>query len=293
MPWQGFERVGKKAREKRERKKPGSTAKVKLPSLPKSGDPVDWEKLGSGDLNLVEAHVKNYLKGVREAETALMILGRDASAQVMEIAEQTGNAELLEFGKKLVAVKPKIETNMQELRRDSIVELMERELPKAKKLADSPQIFVNGSAVAVFDPLRVADAICRGGRPRSDVNRISQGDLLWVSSGEGEEKTKVVLAEGDGGAGKALELRLQVDSGLVYVGPPEASDGPRLGTVRFHPFKTGFDDFVGKGRFVSVAPGRYAVRIRREGGEVRIFLAPAPNDAPLTLSMSMLALDSA
>lgn len=283
--------MGKKSREKRERKEAGAPSKKNKPGLePRLPvDPTVWEKLGSGDLRLVEAHVEKYLQGKREAETALTILGRDASAQVMEIAERLGNEKLLEFGRRLVALKPKLETNMLELRRDSIVELLEAENEKAPALGEGPAVTVKGGAVAVFDPLRVADALVKGGRPRADIARIGQGDLLWVAVGEADARTEVTLSEGEGPSG-ALVLRLQVDSGVVFVGPPEASDGPRLGSVRLHPSRTALDDHRAEGHFIRVPPGRYAVRVQRENGTLRLFVSPTPEEAPLTLSLAQLML---
>jgi hypothetical protein len=289
VPWQGWERVGRKSREKRERGAGSAKAKKKkseVLGLPTSGDGI-WERLGSGDLRLVEAHVENYLKGIQEAETALRILGRDAAAIVSDIAERMDDEKLRDLAKQLVAVKPKITTNMMELRAESVAEHVERAKQEATKLG-SGAVTVAGPAFAVFDPVRIADALVKGGRPRTDIARIGSGDLLWVAVGDETASTPVVIAEGEGKT-DALLLRLVVESGVVFVGPPEAADGPRMGTIRLHPMRTALDDHLGRGAFVAVPPGRYAARIYRDDRGVRVDLAPAPDERPLTLSMAMLS----
>lgn len=278
--------MGKKAREKRERKTQGKPVRrARLVEKPLGNIGVG---LTSGDLRLLETHVDNYLKGVKEAETALRLLGRDASATVMEMAERLKNKDLLEFGKRLVAVKPTVETNMMELRHESIVENLARAKATALDLDDAPIITVTGPTVALFDPLKIADALARGGRPRNQIERVARGDLAWFAPGADRVKVSLTREEADADA-DALELRLVIESGLFFVGPAEAADGPRMGTVRFDPFRTGLDDFIDRGRFVALEPGPYALRVRREGTtKVRVVIRPSAARGPLDLALSAL-----
>jgi hypothetical protein len=89
----------------------------------------------------------------------------------------------------------------------------------------------------------------------------------------------------------ALRLRLRVDSGVVFAGPPEASDGPRLGTVRIDPNRTQLDEHLGKGRFLRMKPGVYRIDARLGPDGVVVHLIPDPDpDARLDLDPKRVSL---
>lgn len=271
--------MGKKAREKRERR---DAAGSKKPTK------LKLDAKAAGDLRLIPAHIEHYLRGVPEAARALRDLGRDAAELVIEIAREKKDAELEAFGKKLVALKPQYETNMIELRAEAIDDVLERAEKSAVSVGAGTSLAFEGMALGFFDPLAVADALVKGGRPRADRQRVARGDIAWFPVGGART---VRVSEGSAPPPDALELRLKVSSGLVYVGPPEASDGPRLGSVRLHPHRTQLDEFEPKGRFLRVPEGMYAVHVELPTeGDIRVHLNLAPDAQPLEVDLASLGL---
>jgi len=189
---------------------------------------------------------------------------------VIRMGEKLANPEVIEFGKKLIAIKPQIETNLHALREDAVARRIEaaKKEPPVERGAPLPRI---GPIIALFDPARVADALIRGGKPRTDPKRA--GDVAWFGV-DPQAEVGVELVLGAPPEGQAtLDRRLAIDSGVVFIGPPEASDGPRLGTVRVDPFSTALDEQAARGAFRRLSPGLYLVRAHRtaEGG-VRVHL---------------------
>jgi hypothetical protein len=236
----------------------------------------------SGDLRDVEALVKKWKAGDMVGAEGLMDLGRDASFLVLALGEKAKDEELLAFGKKLVAVPPRVPTNLHALREASVEKLIKANLdaPAIESIVD----LEIGTATAFFDPRRVAADLARYGRPRREAKRLEAGDLAWFGIPAAAGKLDVLTSALPEGA-PAVRLRLQVDSGLVFLGPPEASDGARLGTVKLDPFHTGLDDLAAKGRFARLKPGTYALHAYLAGSHhVRVHLVPDPDKkAPLDL----------
>ena len=83
-----------------------------------------------------------------------------------------------------------------------------------------------------------------------------------------------------------LSLRLLVTSGVVFIGPPESADGPRLGELRIDPFSTQLDQKLHEGRLVRFKPGRYVASAHRlDAGEIQLYVVPAPEaEPPLALT---------
>ncbi|MBI2376513.1 MAG: hypothetical protein HYV07_21135 [Deltaproteobacteria bacterium] len=256
--------MGKKARLKRERNQNDATG----------AEP----NLGAGDLRLLDILVADFMNGVPEAETTLKIIGRDAAHTVTRMGEQKGHAGLIELGKKLIAIRPQVETNLLELRRASVSAHLERAEATAP-LATDGSVDVGWHSVAIFDPACVVDDLAKGGRPRQDPKRIVAGDIAWFSlAPDAAASIRFTTAEPQGDE-PGLRLKLRVASGLVYVGPPEASDGPRLGEVRLDPFTTRFDEHLSKGQLVKLKPGDYELRARRlEPGQLEVRIRPWSGD---------------
>ncbi len=275
--------MGKKSREKKA-KRDGTPAAA---GATEKGLYGQLEDAGSGDLRLVGQHIEHFLKGVREAEEALLLLGRDASALVIAEAAERGSEELAQLGKKLAAMPPRISTNLYALRKASVEALAASGKSKAPKLAKSPKVEVQGNAVAIFDPARVSDALARSGRVRNDTERVVRGDIAWFGLGVAPSHTVEVSGKAAPGDSR-VKLGLVVDSGVVFVGPPEAADGPRLGTVRLDPHKTALDDHAVRGGFVAVPPGRYAVGVSKGEGGVVVHLSPLEGDAPFEVDLAHL-----
>lgn len=244
-------------------------------SGPKPSSSVPTAEPDLGDLRLVERYVSQFLSGDPEAQKELMTLGRDAAGITTKLAEQHQSEELKAFAKRLVAVPPQVKTNLMELRTASVMTIVKDGLARARSAANAGETTVEGAQVALFDPVKVIDALIRGGRPRKDPSRIAAGDLIWFAlEHAGSLRVRVAIAAPQEGQ-DVLTLRLVVESGLVFVGPPEAADGPRLGEVRLDPFRTGFDDYVARGRLVRVRPGRYRASAHQgTPPEIRIFLEP-------------------
>lgn len=273
--------MGKKSRTKKEKRDGAPTGGTER------GLYGQLEDAGSGDLRLVGQHIEHFLKGVREAEEALLLLGRDASALVIAAAAEKGSEELAQLGKKLAAMPPRISTNLYALRKASVESLAESGKSKAPKLAKSPKVEVQGNAVAIFDPSRVSDALARSGRVRNDTERVVRGDIAWFGLGVAPSHTVKVTGQA-APADSRVKLGLVVDSGVIFVGPPEAADGPRLGTVRLDPHKTALDDHAVRGGFVAVPPGRYAVGVSKGEGGVVVHLSPVEGDAPFEVDLAHL-----
>ncbi|MBI4819967.1 MAG: hypothetical protein HY791_27075 [Deltaproteobacteria bacterium] len=255
--------MGKKSREKRARRE--------AQEAPKNGDDRQ-EGAGAGDLRLIDILAEDFIKGVPEAETTLTMMGRDASYTVTRIGEEKRHAGLVELGKKLVALKPQVATNLYELRRASIAEHLA--VSNAPTATDTT-VELAWHSVALFDPAVLAADLVKGGRVRNDPKRIAAGDLAWFSLAP-DERASIRFTTADGVTDEpGLKLKLRVSSGLVFVGPPEASDGPRLGEVRLDPFRTKLDEYLDKGRLVRVKAGDYLLVARRtEPGQIGVRLLP-------------------
>lgn len=278
--------MGKKSREKKAKRADGDGA-GRAGAPPQKGLYGQLEDAGSGDLRLVGQHIEHFLEGVREAEEALLLLGRDASALVIAEANARQSEALATLGKKLAAMPPRISTNLYALRKASVETLAVSGKTKAPKLAKSPKVEVQGNAVALFDPVRVADALARSGRVRNDTERVVRGDIAWFGLGSGASHT-VQVVSGAPSEPSRVRLGLEISSGVLFVGPPEAADGPRLGTVRLDPHKTALDDHAVRGGFVAVPPGRYQVAVSKAEGGVIVHLAALEGDAPFDVELAHL-----
>lgn len=274
--------MGKKSRQKKEKREGGTPAGAQPKSLY-----GQLEDAGSGDLRLVGQHIEHFLAGRREAEEALLLLGRDASALVNAEADKRKSEELATLGKKLAAMPPRVSTNLHALRMASVESLASAGKSKAPKLAKAPKVEVKGTSVVLFDPARIADALARSGRVRNDNERVSKGDIAWFGLGTAESHVVQLSSEPPPGPSR-VRLGLEVASGVIFVGPPEAADGPRLGTIRLDPHKTALDDHAVRGGFVAVPPGRYAVGVSKSAGGVVVHLTPVEGDAPFEVDMTAL-----
>lgn len=253
--------MGRKSREKKEKRKKKQTA------------PAANEVEGAGDLRLVAAHVNEYRKGVEEAETALRMLGRDAALTVIRLGEELADAKVIELGQSLVAVRPRFPTNLYELREDSVAKHIEAARKDAPLLTDDVKVPDQSLAVGIFDPARVADALIKSGKPRQRAERLGAGDIAWFPINHAASAAvRLKVGEAPKSATSSA-MRVCVESGIVFVGPPQASDGPRLGTIRLDPFTTNLDKHLSAGVFVRVAPGQYEVRAGRNGDDVDVWIS--------------------
>jgi len=222
----------------------------------------DLEAVGiEGDLRVVEAHVKAFLGGQEdEATAALVAMGRDAAFLVKQAADANDSEGLTELARRLAALPPQVDTNLLELRRASVRARAEEALAEAPLAVEAENLMATAGAVALFDPLRVEEDLAKSGRPRRDPERLAAGHLAWfgLPTAGGTPIHLSLQAPPEGQATR--RLRLDVSSGVVFVGPPEASDGPRLGTVRLDPFHTALDEHLERGAFVRLKPGLYAVQ---------------------------------
>jgi hypothetical protein len=234
---------------------------------------------GPGDLRAVRYHVEQWRKhGVEEARNMLMMLGRDASFTVCEVAEEWKDEELLAFGRRLVAVRPQLETNLDDLRRLSVKTHVEEAKESALPAVEIEGVQAVGGAFALFDPQRLIEDLTKGGRPRKELDRVNAGDVAWFGlPTAGATAIRFTTQPAPAGA---LRLRLRVDSGVVFAGAPEASDGPRLGTVRRDPHRTRLDEHLNSGHFLRMKPGVYRIDARLESGTVMVHLRP--DEAPET-----------
>ena len=266
--------MGRKSRLKKERRKQKNAA----PATPSVSDESEPELTAAGDLRLIEPHVKNFIKGVEEAEGALRMMGRDASQVVVELGEALEDERVVELGKNLVAVKPQVPTNLRALRHASVAGHVAEAGSSAPLLIDGGAVAAPGNVIALFDPMRVADALVKSGRPRTDAERVGKGDLAIFPLPAGVENVTFSLEAPPEGQDTS-DVRLTIDSGVAFIGPPEASDGPRMGEIRIHPFRTGLDDFLERGSFRRVEAGRYDVRAYQDGETVCVHLTSAADDA--------------
>lgn len=252
----------------------------------KSGPKAAKTKEPKGDLRDVPALVEKYKAGDMSGAEGLMDLGRDAAFSVLALGEAKRDDELLAFGKKLIAVPPQLPTNLFELRRQSVEALLKKHKADAAPIENLMDV-VLGNAGALFDPLRVAADLAKSGRPRRDPKRLEVGDLAWFWVPHPKTRLEVRLGPPPTGV-PGVRLRLKVDSGLVFLGAPEASDGPRLGTVRLDPFSTGLEDHLGEGRLGRLKPGTYALYAYLEGPQharVHLTLEEDPK-APLDVTIA-------
>jgi hypothetical protein len=231
---------------------------------------------GPGDLRAVRYHVEQWRKeGVEEARNMLMMLGRDASFTVCQVAAEWKDEELLEFGRRLVAVRPQISSNLDELRRKSVRTHVGRAKSSAPPAVEVDDLEATGGTFALFDPERLVEDLAKGGRPRKDAERVNAGDVAWF--GLPRSAPTAVRFTTAPCETEALRLRLRVDSGVVFAGAPEASDGPRLGTVRRDPDRTQLDEHLAAGRFLRVKPGVYRIDARLGPDGVVVHLQPDPD----------------
>jgi hypothetical protein len=234
-----------------------------------------------GDLRNVESWARRAGAGDAEAQQALLMLGRDASWLVQKIAQETNDEILKTLAKKIIAVPPQVKTNLYELRREAVMSLVRAALEDAPPIAEVDAITVPGTAIALFDPERVIDGLTKGGRLRKDVERVKAGDIIWFGvDGAGPAKLHLVRALPPP-AQPVLDLRLRVTSGVVFIGPPESADGPRLGELRLDPFSTQLHAYAKSGRMVRMKPGRYIVAGHRlDAGEIQLYVSPASEAEP-------------
>lgn len=247
------------------------------------------KELDPGDLRAVEGHVKDLLGGKEEAIGDILTFGRDAAGIVLRIAEEKKNDELRALAKKLGAVPPQVPTNMMELREAAVKELISKAQDKSPNATDVRELAIASNTVALFDPQRILDALVKSGRPRRDPERVGKGDVAWFAAQS--PSIKVTLTTAALPAGQAASMaRLKVDSGIIFVGPGEAADGPRLGEVRLDPFRTNLHANLTKGRLVRLKAGMWkASAYQGEGGAIRVHLSldadPAAGDTRADLAV--------
>lgn len=233
------------------------------------------------DLRYVPQHVENWLKGVQEAGQALMTLGRDAAYTVLALAQEKDHTELKEFGRKLAAIPPQVDTNLDALREQSVRDHLAKYRNEAPAPSDVTDYEIRGGAIALFDPKRIMENLVHHGRPRRDPTRLVSGALAWYGLPRAEP-TKVRFVEDAPPEGQpTARLRVKIESGVLFVGPPEASDGPRLGAVRKNPFGTAIDEYAERSRFLKLKPGTYAVFAQMHDDALVAYLVKdrAPDDA--------------
>jgi len=257
--------MGRKSRAKQQRKKKEEQSPSKAPAA-ETDALVDQEALG--DLRLVEAHVEQMIQGIAEAEVALKMMGRDAATTVEQLGKLRNNQKVLDLAKKLIAVRPEVPTNLFELREASVLGLVEQALAEAPSIAEEPQISDQMIAIALFDPVCVGDILIKTGRVRTKGDRLGRGDLAMMPLTPNVSRTALITQTPAPEGQPTSNVRLRVESGVIFVGPPEASDGERLGAIRFDPFKTKLNQFLDRGGFVRVEPGFYQVAAYEDGDKV-------------------------
>ncbi len=248
--------MGRKSREKKLRRQ----AKA-------AGEP---EITGSGDLRLIQDHVMHFREGVKEAEIALRNLGRHAAITVRAMGDALGDEKVIELAKELVATPPRLETNLYQLRKASVLAHVERAAAEAPLAIDGGLAEASNN-IAFFDPIRVTDGLVKTGRVRTKPDRLGCGDVLIIPL-EGQPVVPTLLLGEPPEGQETLDMPLQVESGVIFAGPPEASDGPRMGEVRLDPFSTQLDAHLEQGAFRRVAPGHYLARIYLSDSELFIHL---------------------
>lgn len=241
---------------------------------------------GVGDLRLVRQHMDAYRGGEGAALEVLSSLGRDASYAALTYAEELEDPELIEFSRRLVAVPPAIETNLHDLREASVDNLVAQALAdEAPALRGPIELEARGS-LALFDPAQVKSFLARGGRARKEASEEHAGTLAMFGLGLGTAVRVEVRAQAAEPEVSVVRRRLRVGSGVVAVGLPEASDGPRLGTVRLDFARTGLDDALERGhaQLFRLPNGIWRVEATHPSPDVlRLYVSPDPEaDAPLT-----------
>jgi hypothetical protein len=250
------------------------------------------KEVDPGDLREVEKHVKALLAGNEEAVGEIMTFGRDAAGIIARIAEEKKSEQLKELSKRLIAVPPQVPTNMFELRAAAVKELISKAQDKSPNATDVRDFSIASPMVVLFDPQKISDAIAKSGKPRRDAERVGKGDIVFFGAEMAPIKVTLTTAAVPEGQ-EVVSNRLKVESGIIFVGPPEASDGPRLGEVRMDPFRTNLHLHLSKGRFVRLKPGSWrASAYQRPGGEVRVHLSvdPDPAAAAVLADLSSLAM---
>ncbi len=239
----------------------------------------ELNKVGiEGDLRVVVAHCEAFMGGQEdEATAALMIMGRDASFVVREFAIKADSQGLGDLARKLAAVPPQVDTNLYAMRHLSVQILVDEAMEDAPLAVHAENLMAVGGAVAVFDPIMLQEDLARSGRARRDPARLQAGDLAWVGLPSAAGTAVQLKSDPPPEGQQTRRLRLQVKSGLIFVGPPEASDGPRLGTVRLDPFHTALNAHLEKGAFVKVKPGIYAVYAYLSDGALMLHMLPDPD----------------
>ena len=143
----------------------------------------------------------------------------------------------------------------------------------------SAQGFRVGTRVGLFDPIQVEDALAAGGRPAKEAKRLQQGAVAeFTLPGSDAARARFVAGPPEASV-RGLRRRLRVASGVVAVGDPEASSGPRLGAVRVDPERTGLHDALERRAvaFFRLDPGLYAVDgCVAEPGAVVFYVYPDP-----------------
>lgn len=239
--------MAKKGQKNRGAKKPKNRNKPKI------------QVAADADLRFVEQHVENWMKGVTEAGQALITLGRDAAYTVRALAEETDNKELREFAAKLAAIPPQVDTNLDALREQSVRDHLEAQRKAAAAPSEVDDFTIAGGAIALFDPKRVMNDLVHHGRPRKDPSRLLAGDVACLGLPKPEATPVRFVEDAPPEDAPTVRIRLKVESGVVLVGPQEASDGPRMGVVRKNPFGTAIDEHLERARFLKLKPGTYAV----------------------------------
>lgn len=243
--------------------KSGKSAKTKKKAKPKAVSPFAQLKssphAGLGDLRLIRQHMDAHRAGEPGALEVLTRLGRDASFTAYAYAKELGDAELLDIARRLVAVPPEVHTNLFALREASVDAVVARH--EGAPDLDALEPFTVMGSFGLFDPANVKTAIAKGGRPRTENAKVLDGTVAILGMSVPDLVT-VRFEMGPPPEGTAtFRRRLKVSTGVVAVGAPEASDGPRLGAVRIDPEQTGLDLALaaGKIRIGRIRPGIYAL----------------------------------
>lgn len=241
---------------------------------------------GVGDLRLIRDHMDAYRNGEGAALEVLNSLGRDASFAALHYAEELEDAELIEFSRRLVAVPPAIETNLHELREASVETLVASALAdEAPALRGDIELEAEGS-LAFFDPAAVKRFLARGGRARKEASEEHAGTVALLGLGVAGRVRVEVRAHPPEAGVSTSSRRLRVGSGVVAAGRPEASDGPRLGTVRLDYARTGLDAALERGdaQLFRLPNGIWRVdAVHASETELRIYIYPDPDpEAPLS-----------
>lgn len=218
-----------------------------------------------------------YRAGEVAALEVLTSLGRDAAHPALAYAEELGDPELIEHARRLVAVPPAIETNLYELREAAVDAILNR--GRSAPLIEAAEGLTAQASFGLFDPSLAKAALVRGGRPRKEIEQERAGTIAVFGLSVPGKVTVHIEADKPPAGVPTTRRRLKVGSGVVVVGAPEASDGPRLGSVRLPPERTGLDDFL-EARRVTVlrlSPGIYAVEACHQGADtLRVYVSPDP-----------------